>query len=153
MKGRQKRKKTVVNNLLRKENWELEAIRSDNHRAQQLLDAQNEALARIDQTLETAYSDLRRLMDDKNALKIDQLHQARLYVEKITQERVACKTQQKRMHSEAEKISTQLRQKMLYAKGLEAVQSDSNRNLLQEREKTEFRDQEELWVQRNGNRE
>ena len=26
MKGRQKRKKTVVNNLLRKENWELEAI-------------------------------------------------------------------------------------------------------------------------------
>lgn len=152
MKNKQVRKQEVLNSLLRREHWELEAIKSDNARAQRLLDRENKALDEVNGNLEAAYAEMRQLMGANSALEIDALQKINQYLAQVTREQSECAARQQHVQSEADRIATQLKRKLLYTRGLTEIEDITASNIDGEREKQELRRNEELWVQRNGNK-
>jgi|GEM_PF-1858384 len=147
MKNKDQRKREVLSSLLRKESWELEAIKNDNTRAQQILDRETRALDQANEALDATFLELRRLMDNEASLQFDTLQTMRLYLAEKNREQLEQQSRQRHVLSEADRIAQQLRRKMLYTQGLEDIETITSKSIETEREKTALREIEELWAQ------
>lgn len=153
MKDKEPRKRQMLNNLLRRENWELEAIKSDNARAQRLLEQENEALQSVTDTLEDTLLELRRLQEDGAPLSIDAVQQIRLYLAEVRAEQEQRADRQRSVSGEADRIAAQLKRKLLYARGIATMEENAAGEIERRRDRDELRANEELWNNRNRKRD
>ncbi|MCP4469635.1 MAG: hypothetical protein GY815_02925 [Gammaproteobacteria bacterium] len=150
MNNRQARKQVVLNSLLRREQWELEAIKSDNARGRRLLDRENRTLDEVNGNVEATNTEIRQLTKEDSALEIDVLQRINQHLVQLTREQVESEARHQHFQSEVDRIAAQLKRKLLYTRGLTDVEDITAGEIDTARQKQESRESEELWVQCNG---
>ncbi len=144
------RKKIIVDSLLRREQWELEAIKGDSARANRILAKESQATNRAEEDLNNSLHEFRNLVNGNLDLELAAVERVKSFISVQRQEYRECENRKMHIQIEVEKIAEQLKRKLSHTTALENVSESTGKQILVEEEKEALLSNEELWLQRLG---
>lgn len=143
------KKARVLRSLVKRETWELENVKQNFRSANDVLHKANAEFEETSRVINELSSELRRTMTAADAISIESMQMSKRYLMDRHAEQSQKRHTRQRARQVVDKVSAELKYKLLNKKGLEQVLEKEEKVLKKEREKKSLLAVEENWLRQD----
>jgi hypothetical protein len=141
------RRRTLLDNMIKMEERDIELIMSENKHAQEVLNEMECSIKREKSVIDDLESVMRNKLTDRSEFSIEELQSKRRYLMQLRDQLKIKEAQKFKALNLIEVISKRLTQKMKKVKKLRRMVGDVGKEIYQTKEKQVIKENDELWIQ------
>jgi hypothetical protein len=141
------RRRTLLNNMIKMEERDIELIMSENKHAQEVLNEMERSIKHEKSVIDDLESVMRNKLTDRSEFSIEELQSKRRYLMQLRDQLKIKEAQKFKALNLIEVISKRLTQKMKKVKKLRRMVGDVGKEIYQTKEKQVIKENDELWIQ------
>jgi hypothetical protein len=141
------RRRTLLDNMIKMEERDIELIMSENKHAQEVLNEMERSIKHEKSVIDDLESVMRNKLTDRSEFSIEELQSKRRYLMQLRDQLKTKEAQKFKALNLIEVISKRLTQKMKKVNKLRRMVGDVGKEIYQTKEKQVIKENDELWIQ------